>query len=327
MVEAYRSAGAVCHRLPLHSLAVRKPRATWTAFRSLVSAMRQDRIDVTFTSQVAYTALIAAATRVTGTRSAIHLGLVYDYPSPIFKWATRTIDLGVTPSEHTARGWRERGWPDRTLRVIPNGIDLSQFDASVTRAEARAELQLPPTIPIVGYVGRLVAAKGIFTLMRAFAAYRRTGRAAYLLFVGDSAGQERQQLVDLARAEGLADDDWSARGSTDVPQRVYRAADVVVLPAEWDEPFGLVPLEAAACGTLVIVSDRGILPEFVIAAGDRAVFPSGSAEVLSARLAGWLSNASDREAAAARLSQDVRQRFSFERCGDAYLAAFDRMAR
>jgi glycosyltransferase involved in cell wall biosynthesis len=326
MVPAYARAGATCRELPVTPVAVRHPLTAWRSFSGLRALVRQARIDVLFTSQVNYVSLLAAVGRWTGVRTSVHLGLTYDYPSPVFRTGMRLIDLAVTPSEHTADGWRRRDWPARSLRVIPNAVDTGVFHPGDGREAARRRLALSRSpAPLVAYVGRLVPDKGIFTLARAFARYRRLGGDGHLLFVGTAPGPEAAQLRQVATEEGLAGDVWSIRPATSVPEDVYRAADLIVVPSEWDEPFGLVPLEAMACGTVALVSNRGVLPEFVAPRRHDAVFAAGDPEGLSERLTHWLGDERRREDAAVDLSTYVRANFSFERCGDAYLAAFGRL--
>lgn len=322
MVAAYERSGAHCVQVPVRPVAARRPFEAWTSFRSLRGLVRRTHVDLMFTSQVPLVPVVAGAAYGTGVRTVVHLGLVYDFPSPIFQWGMRAIDLGVAPSAHTAAGWRDRGWPLSALRVIENGVDDATFSPGDGREAARRRLGVPLNQPLIAYVGRLVAAKGIFTLVDAFGAYRRQGGAARLLLVGAAPTEEEAELHARARQACVPADAWEVRSPTAAPEDVYRAADVVVVPSEWDEPFGLVPLEAAACGTLAIVSDRGRLPEFVAAVGPCAVVRAGDAEELCARLVYWLADPIRREAAAIRLRTDVVDRFAFGACGDQYLDAF-----
>jgi glycosyltransferase involved in cell wall biosynthesis len=326
LVEAYRGAGATTSQLPVHPVAVRQPVRAWRSFSALRRLTSTAAIDVIVTSQVNYVSLVAGVGAVTDARTVVHLGLVYDYPSPVFHAGVRRVDLGVAPSEHTARGWVKQGWPAQSLRVIPNGVDTELFCPGDGRAAARRRLGLDRVeAPIIAYAGRLAAAKGIFTLLSAHAALCRGATRAHLLMVGNPMDGEADALRALAEREGLAPNDWQIRAAVAQVADVYRAADLVVVPSEWDEPFGLVPVESLACGTLAIVSDRGVLPSFVRAAGAEAVFPSGDAAMLQARLAYWLADTGRRERAAAAAAADVRARFAFEPCGDAYLAAFERL--
>ena len=247
MVAAYAAAGASCMQRPVAPLAARHPREALRSIAALRGVVQSKRIDVIFTSQVSCVSLLAAVGRTTAAHTAVHLGLFYDFPSPLFRASRHAIDLGIAPSEHTAAAWRRRGWPSGALQVIRNGVDTAVFSPGDGREAARTRLGVDAAArPLVAYVGRLVAEKGIFTLMRALAWHRRAGGAGHLLFAGYAPADEAAQLARIAREEKLADDDWDIRPATDKPEDIYRAADLVVVPSEWDEPFGLVPLEAMA---------------------------------------------------------------------------------
>jgi glycosyltransferase involved in cell wall biosynthesis len=321
MVRAYTEAGASTRRLPVLPVAVRKPREAARSIAALARFVRAERVDVLFTSQVNFVSLLAAIAALTGVRTAVHLGLVYDYPSPIFRRSIRAISIGISPSTHTTRGWIERGWPERSLRTIPNGVDAATFTPG-DREAARADLGFAPADRLIAFVGRLVPEKGIGTLMRAFAALGSDSPSLHLMFVGSAPEGRTHELARLANEIGLDAARWSVHPATSAPERVYRAADVVVVPSEWDEPFGLVPVEAMMCGALTVVSDRGVLPSFVAPVGERACFPAGGVQALADRLRYWLADDQRRDAAAAALRCHAHRHYAFEACGDAYLSAF-----
>src|ERR1041385_4695531 len=108
MVPAYATAGASVHQLPVVPIAVRHPLTAWRSIPSLRQLGKAARIDLVFTSQVNYVSLLAAVGKSVGVRTAVHLGLAYDYPSPVFRTGMRLIDVGFSPSEHTAAEWRAR---------------------------------------------------------------------------------------------------------------------------------------------------------------------------------------------------------------------------
>jgi glycosyltransferase involved in cell wall biosynthesis len=326
MVAAYQRAGAQAVKLPARPIAIRRVADTWRSYRALAHFTREHRIDVLVTSQVNYVSLVALVARTTGARSGVHLGLVYDYPSPIFRTGMRAIDLGIVPSERTADGWRRRGWPQRSLRTIANGVDTTLFTDG-DRGAARQRIACDPDGLLVAYVGRLVPEKGIGTLLRAFARYASSGGAGHLLFVGNAPAGQEHGLDGIARDSGLQADRWSVRSATPTPEDVYRAADLVVVPSECHEAFGLVPVEAMLCRTMTIVSDRDAFPSFVAPVGESAVFPAGDAKALAERLTCWSRDAGRRESAAALLQQHAREHYGFEACGDAYLAAFESVVR
>ncbi len=115
-------------------------------------------------------------------------------------------------------------------------------------------------------VGRLVPIKGFDVAIRGFALARRQGLQFRLRVVGD--GPERANLERLAAQEGVADTVGflgSRRGS-DLADR-YRSGWGLLVPTQVEEAFGIVMVEAMACGCPVIASDRGACPEVIADAG------------------------------------------------------------
>ena len=151
--------------------------------------------------------------------------------------------------------------PDRT-HAVPMGVDTTLFGPQ-PRAEARAALGIGGDERVVLSVGRIEPFKGTDVLVRAIALLD-TSQDVRLLVVGGREGEPGTEwLRETARASevsGLLD--WRAA----VPQRelpsYYAAADVCAVPS-LHEPFGLVALEAMACGIPVAASDTGGLRELV----------------------------------------------------------------
>jgi D-inositol-3-phosphate glycosyltransferase len=152
-------------------------------------------------------------------------------------------------------------------QVIPCGTDIDNFQV-LSKPEARSILNLNGKKPIVLYVGRFDQRKGIETLVRAMAEIKDS-RDARLLVVGgsdpnQSDGQERRRIEELADSLGIADrTEFVGMVGHDRLPIYYSAADVCVVPSHY-EPFGLVAIEAMACGTPVIASNVGGLRFTVI---------------------------------------------------------------
>jgi D-inositol-3-phosphate glycosyltransferase len=144
------------------------------------------------------------------------------------------------------------------VSTIPPGVDLEVFRPG-SAAAARARLDLPADADVVAFVGRIQPLKAPDVLLRAAARmvdaepWRRERLA--VLIVGGPSGSGREhpeRLSELARALGIAD---LVHFRPPVAQQqladVYRAASVVAVPS-YNESFGLVALEAQACGTPVV---------------------------------------------------------------------------
>lgn len=136
------------------------------------------------------------------------------------------------------------------IRVLGHGssnvIDLERFrpGTEAERRSVRAELRLPPDAFVVGFVGRLVADKGVNDLVSAFAWLRERCTAARLLVVGEDFAGEGDAPV-LPGLEGV-----TMSPPTSNVARYYHAMDVVAFPSR-REGFPNVPLEAAASGVPV----------------------------------------------------------------------------
>jgi D-inositol-3-phosphate glycosyltransferase len=170
--------------------------------------------------------------------------------------------------------------------VIPCGVDTELFRPG-DRAEARARLGAG-VAPVVLYVGRIAPIKGLETLLDGIALMRRRGGAARLVIVGGEADEpangheaEIRQRVD---ALGLRE---AVRFVGAQPQEALRdyyvAADVTVLPSYY-ESFGMVALEAMACGSPVIGSRVGGLATTVRDGVTGFLVPDGDAAALAERL-------------------------------------------
>jgi glycosyltransferase involved in cell wall biosynthesis len=160
-------------------------------------------------------------------------------------------------------------------RVIPNGVDTDRFCPG-NRADARAELGLPPDGPLIGVAARLQHVKGVDRAVRAMA---RLPEGVTLAVAGE--GPLRRELEELAAA--VAPGRVRFLGLVDGMERFYRAADVICLPSR-DEGLPLSLLEAQSCGVPVAAFAVGGVPAAVDPASGRLV-PAGDGAAMAEALA------------------------------------------
>jgi D-inositol-3-phosphate glycosyltransferase len=156
------------------------------------------------------------------------------------------------------------GEPSR-IEIVAPGVDHAFFSPG-NRPQARRALGLPEDGPVLLFVGRIQPLKGASVAVEALARLE-TRRDAVLVLIGGPSGllgeEELSRLHALVAELGLA-----SRVRFVPPQRhemlstYYRAADVCLVPSR-SESFGLVALEAAACGTPVVASAVGGLRTLV----------------------------------------------------------------
>jgi D-inositol-3-phosphate glycosyltransferase len=153
--------------------------------------------------------------------------------------------------------------PER-IEIVPPGVDHAFFSPGDQRG-ARNALALPPDRPVLLFVGRIQPLKGLDVAVTALAALPE--KDAVLVAVGGPSGAAGES--ELARVHGLAQELGVEDRIRYVPPQphhllstYYRAADVCVVPSR-SESFGLVALEAAACGTPVVAAAVGGLVTIV----------------------------------------------------------------
>ncbi len=163
----------------------------------------------------------------------------------------------VTASDHE-RMLLERyyGADAQRMHTIPCGVDLDRF-RPLDRAASRLKLGLKPDQPVLLWVGRLERLKGVDILISAAAQLDERGFTLLVVGGDDRASGLRRELEDQARREGIeANVRFVSAVAHDELPVYYNAADVCVVPSYY-ESFGLVAVEAMACGTPVVASRVG----------------------------------------------------------------------
>jgi len=173
--------------------------------------------------------------------------------------------IAATPAEKIQLMWLY-GADMHKIRVIPPGVDIETFHP-IDKAAARAAIDIPETDRLLAFVGRMERLKGLDTLLRAMAHLKRDDPRGlenmYLAVIGGVAGREADDDAEFQRVKALREElgvqelvtFLGARDQPTLPY-YYAAAEAVIMPSHY-ESFGMVALEAMACGTPVIASEVG----------------------------------------------------------------------
>lgn len=219
------------------------------------------------------------------------------------------------------------GADPESVEVVAPGADLARYRPG-DRQDARRRLGIEPNEQVVTFVGRIQPLKAPDVLLRAAAEIVASGQHSRLrvLIVGGPSGSgldRPDSLIELAAALGI-----SARVTFLPPQAsdrladVYRASDLVAVPS-YSESFGLVAIEAQACGTPVVAADVGGLGVAVRHGETGLLVPGHGTNEWAGAMSSLLRNRDELQRLSVGAARHA-ERFSWGQTADGLLASYQR---
>ena len=169
----------------------------------------------------------------------------------ILKDASKVIAVAKTEVEQ----YKKMGVNENKIEIVPNGIDLSEFDNLPERGEFRKKYSIKDNEKMILYLGRIHKIKGIDLLVQAFADLVKELDDVRLVMVGPDDGflsTLKKQIEDLKIGDKIL---FTGPLYEQDKLEAYVDAAVYILPSIY-EIWGIAALEACACGTPVVVTDR-----------------------------------------------------------------------
>ncbi len=232
----------------------------------------------------------------------------------VLKHADRIV--AATPAEVAQLQWLYHADTSKVV-VIPPGVDTSRF-YPISADEARAFISVPPDDQMLLFVGRIEPLKGLDILIQSMAILQERGLfqqhpVCLSVIGGDPHVDPQIMTAEMARLQALRQKynlhdvvTFLGRKGQDTLPYYYSAAEAVVVPSHY-ESFGMVALEAMACGTPVVASQVGGLAFLVQDGVTGYHVPVGDPEILADRLETLLTDETLRQrmgAQAALFAQD-----------------------
>ena len=241
--------------------------------------------------------------------------------------------IAATPAEKAQLQFLYQA-DDRNIVVIPPGVDTGHF-YPIPGDEARAAIGLPEQGCLILFVGRIEPLKGLETLIRAMAIMKHKGilrqcPQGLAIIGGDPHPSPKAINAEMTRLQALCKelgmDDmilFLGKRRQDTLPYYYSGAEVLVMPSHY-ESFGMVALEAMACGTPVVASQVGGLAFLVQDGVTGYVVPDGDPEILGERLTYLIENPEIRRkmgVQAAAYAQD----YAWDRIAAKIIALYDQV--
>ncbi len=238
--------------------------------------------------------------------------------------------IAATPAELAQLQWLYQA-DVRRIVVIPPGVDPHRF-YPIPQDEAKEFIGVPPCGRMLLFVGRIEPLKGMDVLINAIALMRQRGvleRNPFCLAVigGEPDADPEKMSAEMARIQALCAQFglqdlivFLGKRSQDTLPYYYSAAEAVVVPSHY-ESFGMVALEALACGTPVVASQVGGLAYLVQDGLTGYTVPVDEPEILADRLENLLGDADLR----ARMGQQAviaASDYAWERIASRLLAVY-----
>jgi len=223
---------------------------------------------------------------------------------------------------------------EKKIRIIPPGVDTTHF-YPIPVDEAKEYIGMPADENMILFVGRIEPLKGIDTLIHAIAQMRKAdvlSRCPHYLYIiggnpeasGEDANKEMQRLQALCAELDLHDLVlFLGKRDQDSLQYYYSAAEMVVMPSHY-ESFGMVALEAMACGTPVIATQVGGLQHLVQDGETGFIVPNGDPDALEEKITALICKEEMKERMS-RNSIAYAQTFNWDRISKKLIKQFKKM--
>jgi glycosyltransferase involved in cell wall biosynthesis len=312
-----------------HGLSVlaRLPFQTLRAIAGIVGLVRRSDAQVIHSNCLITHFDCAVASRVTGVASVLEL---HDIVAPgigryFMGLAVRLAGTAIAISE-AVRDQLPR-WARGNVVVVPQSVDIDRFTTRAIAGGWRERLAADPNAPVIAAVGRIDPEKGLHVLIRAVAQLRDSGVAAQLVLVGSPSKDNGAYLAELTElGERLLGDALRIIPQVDDVPAVLNAVDVLACPSI-EEPFGLILLEAQACGVPVVASASGGPREFISDGETGMLFAPGDFHALAEALGRLLGDRVLRERIAAAGQRRARESFTADVRADRIAEVYHGLAR
>jgi glycosyltransferase involved in cell wall biosynthesis len=194
----------------------------------------------------------------------------------VYPWLLRSFDGFCYVGRRNRDYLRHYGLPENRLFFSPHCVDNAFFAEKAEAGRPARDVAMPRSVL---FAGKLVERKRPLDVIRALALAAMEGCHAEAVFVG--AGELEDDLRREAARTGVPAVFCGFQNQSRMPS-LYAAADVLVLPSDHQETWGLVVNEAMACGVPAIVSDAvGCGPDLIETGRTGAVFPLGDVAALA----------------------------------------------
>lgn len=242
----------------------------------------------------------------------VMLGLRGEFYRRLDLFLMKRYDLLLAVSQATKDEMVTAGIPGSQINVLYNGIDADAWAPNCVPESLRTEFNIPPEVPVIGYVGRLMPEKDLKTWLRAAGVVAKQFPTARFVLVGEGRDESTlQELTTLASSLGIADQ-VIFPGYRRSLQSVYASFNLFVL-SSLREGLPNSILEAMALGLPVVTTDVAGAKELVVDGDTGFVVPQGDPEPMAQAMLQVLSNQETQRSMGQAGRLRIEQEFTFKK--------------
>ncbi len=196
----------------------------------------------------------------------------------VWKMGLQGVNRFVAVSQQTKLDWVKRGHSEEMIDVVYNGINPEVFTKASNFEFIRKQWKIDCQTRVISFVGRIDQEKGLETLIQAFALLLKSHLHTKLLIAGKpiNNGEDYQKSLESLVTDLGIEKYVDFLGHITDSRSIYQVSDVTVLASLWSEPFPRSIIESMACGTPVVASRTGGIPESLTGEFQNGLFEPGN---------------------------------------------------
>lgn len=249
---------------------------------------------------------------------------------PFYRWFLTRMDAALAVGQWSRKYFEYYGLPQDRVFLVPHVVDQQRFlseaaHLSSERDVLRSAWSIPPEAVVYLFCGKLNDQKRPLDFVQAVGLAHQQNSNIMGLIVGD--GSLRQSCEALAQAENIPIMFAGFINQTALP-RAYAASNMITLPSDGGETWGLVINEAMFSGLPALVSDRVGCGQDLIELGQTGdIFPMGQVEQLATQMVRYAEDPSRLRVMGEQAREKVQSEYGIEQAVHGVLEALERVAK
>ncbi len=241
----------------------------------------------------------------------------------------KKADALITLGKNMKKEILSRGFDEKKVFVIPNGVDTEKFKPISPDLNLKERLKLKNK-KIIAYIGSIQRFEGIDVLIQAIAQVKEKIKEIVLILIGSSFNAYKKELVEISKKLGIENSVYFiGRIQRDFIRNYYSIVDIIVIPRKNIRVCRLVTplkqLEAMAMEKVVITSDLPALREMIKPGVSGDVFEAENAGDLANKILFYLTNPKARDKLSIRAREYVRNHYDWDKIIFTYLKIYNQL--